>query len=72
MIDPATGWFDMTLIETKCADIIANKLETTWLTQYPRPTQVVLDRGTDLMAKFISLLHDNYNITRRPITTRNL
>ena len=72
MIDPATGLFDMTSIEAKCADIIANKLETTWLTTYPQPTQVVLDRGTEFMAKVISLLRNNYNINHRPVTTRNL
>ena len=71
MIDPATGWFDMLSIETKRVEIIANKLETTWLTKYPRPTQVVLDRGTEFIAKVISLLRDNYNITRRLIMTRN-
>ena len=25
MIDPVTGWFDMTAIKTKSADVIANK-----------------------------------------------
>ena len=38
MNDPSMVWFDMTSIETKRADIIANKLETTWLTKYPQPT----------------------------------
>ena len=71
MIDPATSWFDMASIETKRVDIIANKLEMTWLTKYPRPTQVELDRGTEFMAKVISLLRDDYNITCRLITTRN-
>ena len=71
MIDPATVWFDMTSIETKRADIIANKLETTWLTKYPQHTQVALDWGTEFMDKLISLLRNNYDITRRPITTRN-
>ena len=71
MIDPAMGWFDMTSIGTKRADIIANKLETTWLTKYHRPTQVVLDRGTEFMVEVISLLRNNYNITCRLMTTRN-
>ena len=26
IIDPATGWFDMTSIDTKKSDVIANKL----------------------------------------------
>ena len=71
MIDPATGWFDMASIKTKTADVIANKLEHTWLTKYPRPTKVILDRGTEFMAEVISLLRDDYDIKRKPITARN-
>ena len=51
---------------------MALKLETIWLTKYPRPTQLALDRGTKFMAKVISLLRNNYHITCRPTTTRNL
>ena len=71
MIDPDTGWFDMVSIKTKTADVIANKLEHTWLTKYPRPTKVILDRGTEFMAEVISLLHNDYDIKRKPITARN-
>ena len=71
MIDPATGWFDMASIKTKTADVIANKLEHTWLTKYPRPTKVILDRGTEFMAEVILLLRDDYDIKRKPITARN-
>ena len=52
MIDPSTGWFNMSEIKTKTADIIANKLDHTWLTKYPR-TNVILDRGTEFMAEVI-------------------
>ena len=71
MIDPATGWFDMTDINTKRADVIANKLEQIWLSKYPWPTQVILDRGTEFMAKVATMLKEDYGITRKPITTRN-
>eukprot|EP00957_Ditylum_brightwellii_P044401 3369607-Ditylum_brightwellii.AAC.1 len=30
MIDPATGWFKMTEIKTKHAEVIANVIEQTW------------------------------------------
>ena len=59
MIDLSMDWFQITIIETKLADIIANKLETTWLAKYPRPTQVELGRGTEFMAKVISILRDD-------------
>ena len=71
MIDPATGWFDMTDISTKRADVIANKLEQNWLSKYPWPTQVILDRGTEFMAEVATMLKEDYGITRKPITTRN-
>ena len=71
MIDPATGWFEMTEINTKRADVIANKLEQAWLTKYPWPTQVVLDRGTEFMAEVTTMLQEDYGIKRKPITTRN-
>ena len=71
MIDPATGWFDMSAIKTKQADVIANALESTWLCKYPRPTAVIMDRGTEFMAEVVSLLRDDYDITRKLITTRN-
>ena len=71
MIDPATGWFDMTAIKTKSADIIANKIEETWLSKYPWPSKIVLDRGTEFMKEVIHMIEQDYGITRRPITTRN-
>eukprot|EP00957_Ditylum_brightwellii_P079929 6079218-Ditylum_brightwellii.AAC.1 len=39
MIDPVTSWFEIAEMKTQRADIIANIVETTWLTRYPYPTQ---------------------------------
>ena len=52
MIDPATGWFEITDVSTKRADVVANIIEQTWLVRYPWPTQVVLNRGREFMAEF--------------------
>ena len=71
MIDPATGWFEIVEIPNKRADSIANLLEQVWLTRYPWPEQVVLDRGREFMGEVITLLKDEYGIKRNPITTRN-
>eukprot|EP00957_Ditylum_brightwellii_P139970 10665555-Ditylum_brightwellii.AAC.1 len=68
MIDPATGWFEMAEIKTKCADIIANVIEHTWFNQYLWPTEVVLDRGTESMAEFTEMIQRDYGITKCPIT----
>ena len=49
MIDPATGWFEMKNIPTKRADIISNVIEQTWLTRYPWTTQIIVDRGKEII-----------------------
>ena len=61
----------MTEINAKHANVIANKLEQTWLSKYPWPTQVVLNQGTEFMAKVATMLKEDYGITCKPITTRN-
>ena len=71
MIDPATGWFDIREIPTKQADYIANYLEFTWLSRYPWPTEVVMDRGKEFAAEVKDALRNEYGINLKVITTRN-
>jgi hypothetical protein len=71
MIDPATGWFEIKAVDTKRADYVANLIEQTWLTRYPWPTQIVLDRGTEFMAEFSEMVQRDYGIKKKPITKRN-
>eukprot|EP00957_Ditylum_brightwellii_P178626 13605834-Ditylum_brightwellii.AAC.1 len=56
---------------TKRADIIANIVETTWLTRYPNPAQVVLDRGKEFVAEFSEMILRDHGVKKRPITVRN-
>ena len=35
IIDPATSWFEITVVKIKCADVILNVIEQTWLIRYP-------------------------------------
>eukprot|EP00957_Ditylum_brightwellii_P086202 6559050-Ditylum_brightwellii.AAC.1 len=71
MIDPATGWFEITEIK-KRANTVSNVVEITWLTRYPYPTQVVLDKGTEFMTEFTEILASDYMVKKKPITARNL
>ena len=71
MINPAMGWFDMTSIKTKSTDVIANKLEQTWLPKYLWPTKIILDQGTEFAKEVIEMIEKYYGITRQSITTRN-
>eukprot|EP00957_Ditylum_brightwellii_P044650 3385034-Ditylum_brightwellii.AAC.1 len=59
-------------IKTKRADVIINVIEQTLFSRYPWPTEVVLDRGTEFMAKFTAMIQRDYRMTIRMITTQNL
>jgi len=71
MIDPATGWFEIEEVSTKRADVIANVLETTWLTRYPLPTEIIADRGTEFMGECLLMVREEYGLPRKLITARN-
>ena len=71
MIDPATGWLEMREIKTKRADIVADIVERAWMTRYPWPVKIILDRGKEFMAEFSKMMQNDYGIRKRPITVRN-
>ena len=71
MIDPATGWFEIVEIPTKRADYVVNYLEFNWLTRYPWPTEIVMDRGSEFAAEVSAAIKDEYGIQKKLITTRN-
>ena len=71
MIDPVTGWFEIAEIKDKFAYTIANVVETTWLTCYPWPTQIIFDRGTEFQAEFAEMITKDYGLKKKPISTRN-
>ena len=71
MIDPATGWFEIAEIPNKRADYVVNILEFTWLTRYPWPTEIVMDRGSEFAAEVQQTIKNEYGITKKLITTRN-
>ena len=71
MIDPATGWFEIVEIDEKAADEIVNRLEFTWLSRYPWPTEIVMDRGKEFAAEVRETIKHEYGIQRKVITARN-
>eukprot|EP00957_Ditylum_brightwellii_P138347 10545385-Ditylum_brightwellii.AAC.1 len=70
MIDPATGWFEIKETTTRSSDVVANTVEQMWLTRYPWPQKVILDRGMEFMKDVITLVWDEYGIKCKPIATR--
>jgi hypothetical protein len=71
MIDPVTGWFEIAQIPAKTADVVINVFETSWLTRYPFPADVVMDRGVEFMGEVQRSLRQEYGARCRLITTRN-
>ena len=45
MIDPVTGWFEVTQYNNKRVMEIANLVEITCLSRYPRPMDITYDQG---------------------------
>ena len=52
MIDPATGLIEIHTVLSAWADLVANQVELTWLTHYPLPNMVTVDRRNAFLAKF--------------------
>ena len=51
---------------------IANLVEQTWLSRYPWPQEIVYNRGSEFMGDFANMIANDYDITNRPISERNL
>ena len=70
VIDPVTGWFEITQYDNKILISIANLVETKWLTIYPRPMEITYDQGSEFIGnEFRKLLIEIwYGITGNPIT----
>jgi hypothetical protein len=72
MIDPANGWFEIAEYDDKKSITVANIIEKQWLTRYPRPSIVTLDRGSEFIGQdFREMCETDYGIKRKIISTRN-
>ena len=71
MIDPATGWFEIKQVDNKESHTVSEAVEQSWLTRYPWPTNIILDRGTEFMGEFKRMIKEDYVIKKRPIIARN-
>ena len=73
MIDPVTGWFEISQYENKRVISNANLVETTWLSRYPKPIEITYDSGKEFIGhEFIKyLIEMEYRIATIPITLGN-
>ena len=71
MIDQATCWIVICSEPEARADLVANQVELAWLTRYPLPNKITVDRGKELLAKFKIMMANDYGIPCSPISVRN-
>ena len=73
MIDPVTGWFEISQHDGKREIYTANLFETTWLFRCSRPMEVTYDQGYEFIGhKFRkSLIETEYEITSKTSTPGN-
>jgi hypothetical protein len=72
MIDPANGWFEIAQYDDKKSITVANIVEKQWLSRYPRPSLITLDRGSEFIGQdFRDMCETDYGIKRKIISTRN-
>ena len=72
MIDPATRWFEIKQYNDKKSITVANIVEQEWLTRYPHPYLVTLDRGSKFIGQdFCNMMEHNYGIKQKVISMQN-
>ena len=71
MIDPATDCIEICTVPSARADLVANQAELAWLTRYPLPNKVIMDRGNEFLAEFREMISNDNGIMVKPITSRN-
>ena len=57
-VDPETGWFEIAEIPDKTSARISQIFNNTWLSDYPRPRQVIFDNGNEFKKYFLPLIRD--------------
>jgi transposase InsO family protein len=67
MIDPVTGWLEIHQYGDKRAITVANIAEEEWFSQYPWPTQVTFDRGTEFIGQEFQKMLDDFGVKKKPI-----
>ena len=86
MIDPATSWFEIkeipvvkitdpkskeeTQVFDKTSSRISQIINSSWLSRYPRPREVVYDNGSEFKLYFKALC-DSYGLRHKPTTAKN-
>ncbi|KAG6611400.1 Pol Polyprotein [Phytophthora cinnamomi] len=71
IIDQATRWLEVGVQPDKESLTSAESFDREWLCRYPRPLQVVHDKGSEFTGEEFQELLRSYGIKAKPITTKN-
>ena len=73
MLDPGTGSSEIAQYNDKISISIADLVETTWLSRYPRPMEITYDQGSEFIGHEFSksLIERKYVVTSKPSTSGN-
>ena len=71
IIEPITGWIKIWSVPEARVDLVANQVELAWLTWYPIPTKIKVDRGKELSAEFKTKMANDCGILCSSISIRN-
>ena len=73
MIDPVTQQFEISQYDDKIVISIANLVETTWVSRYPRPIEIMYDQVKEsICLEFIKpLIEIEHGITAKQSTSGN-
>ena len=73
MIDPVTGWFEITQYEDKIAISFANLAETTCMSIYPTPIESTYDQESYFIGNGFrkNLIETEYGMVSKPSTLGN-
>ena len=71
MVDPVTGWFELSQLKGKPDAFVCIKcFDSALLARYPRPREIGFNNGGEFMAEF-SELCDNMGLKQRPSSSQN-
>ena len=73
MINPVTGWFEVTQYNDKKFMTIANLVQTMWLSRYPWPSEITYARRSEFIGYEFknNLIEDEYGVLAKSATAGN-
>ena len=60
MKDPGTGWIEICKLHPVQADLVTNQVKLAWLTRYPLPRKVIVDKRNEFLTEFETMIKADY------------